>query len=60
MPTKKIPREYPIEIIAAAIKIPLGNVFSGFSVWSTSPLTASIPPYANNAKTKNDNIELVF
>ena len=34
--------------------IPLGKFFLGFSVLSTSPPTASIPPYAKRANTIND------
>ena len=55
-PIISIPNEYPIAITIAEILIPVGNVFSEFSVWSTNPPTASNPPYANIAYTKNENI----
>ena len=43
-PTQKIPIAYPTAITIAAIATPFGNVFSGFSVWSTRPPVTSIPP----------------
>ena len=55
-PTVNIAKEYPIAIIAAEILIPIGKFLFAFSVWSTSPPTASNPPYAKIAKTKNPNI----
>ncbi len=57
IPLQNIPIEYPIEIIMAANATPLGKFLSAFSVWSTSPPTASIPPYANIAYVRKENIE---
>ena len=54
-PTINIAKEYPTPITIAEILIPFGNVLLAFSVWSTSPPTASNPPYANIANTRNPN-----